>query len=193
MAAFERIRAAWVYGGFLAGLMLAALWPVLTAGWDRPSALAFLCLVAYMLHQFEEHDDDRFRRFVNARIGGGREVLSVGAVFWINILGVWVTLSACLWLARVEYPGWAALAGWALVVNGLLHVGQAFALRCYNPGLATGALLFLPLGGATLAAAWPEAGGGVFWFGLAVVVAIHLAILAHVGLALRRPPAGAAN
>lgn len=193
MASFARIKASWVYGGFLAGLMLVALWPVLTEGWDRPSALACLCLAAYMLHQFEEHDDDRFRRYFNARIGRGREVLSVAAVFWINIVGVWATLSAGLWLARFDHPAWAALAGWALVVNGFVHIGAGLAQRCYNPGLGTGALLFLPLGGATLAAAWAVAAGGVFWLGLLIVVAIHLAIIAHVGLALRRPSEGAAT
>lgn len=193
MGSFARIRAEWVYGGFLAGLMLLALSPLLTEGWDRASMLAYLSLVAYMLHQFEEHDGDRFRQFVNTRIGRGREVLSVAAVFWINILGVWAAMTACLWLARTDAAGWAAFAGWMLVVNGLLHVGQGVALRCYNPGLGTAAAVFLPLGALTLAAAWPVATGGVFWLSFAAVVAIHLAILAHVGLALRRQSAGAAT
>jgi len=188
-----RLERHWVYGGFLAGLLLLALAPLLIAGWDRASSLAFLVLPVYMIHQFEEHDADRFRLFVNAVLGGGRELLTVGAVFWINILGVWAVMAACLWLARTDGPSWAALAGWLAVVNGLLHVGQGFALRRYNPGLATGAILFLPLGAATLAAAWPAEGAGVFWLSLVVVLAIHLAIIVHVRLVMRRTPAGVRN
>ena len=189
---FGRLQHNWVYGGSLCGLMLLLLAPILTAGWDRPSALAFLLLPVYMLHQLEEHDDDRFRRFINSVIGQGREVLSVNAVFWINILGVWALLSLVIWLTRVAGPGWAALAGWLVLVNGLLHFGQGIALRRYNPGLVTAVLLFLPLGWLTLAAAWPVATGTAFWGSLAIAVAVHLAILLHVRSRLQRAPAGGA-
>jgi hypothetical protein len=193
MTLFGRIERNWVYGGFLAGILLLGLAPLLVAGWDRASALAFLVLPVYMLHQFEEHDDDRFRRFVNSVLGQGREVLSISAVFWINFLGVWVLMAACLWLVRLDGPGWAALAGWLIVVNGLLHAVQGVALRRYNPGLGTAVVLFLPLGALTLAAAWPVATGTTFWLSLAIAVALHLWILAHVRRALKRAPASAAT
>lgn len=191
MTSFDRVKRDWVYGGSLAGLLLLGLAPVLTAGWERAAALAYLALPVYMLHQFEEHDADRFRRFVNAVIGRGREVLTIGAVFWINFLGVWLLLGAGIWLARMVGPGWAALAGWLLVVNGLLHLAQGIALRRYNPGLVTGVAFFLPLGAITLAAARPLATDLVFWAGCAAAVAVHGAILAHVRLALNRAPGGA--
>jgi hypothetical protein len=193
MTPLARIECNWVYGGFLAGLLLLALAPLLAAGWDRPAALAYLTLPVYMLHQFEEHDDDRFRRFVNDVLGHGRELLTVRAVFWINILGVWALLAACLWLVRLDHAGWAALAGWLLVVNGLLHVGQGIALRRYNPGLFTAVVLFLPLGILTLAAAWPVATGMLFWPSLAIAVALHLWILAHGRRALKQAPPSAAT
>lgn len=190
MTSLERIEASWVYGGLLAGLLLLALAPLLVAGWSRP---AFLALPAYMLHQFEEHDGDRFRLFVNRVLGHGREVLTVSAVFWINLLGVWALLAACLWLVHLAGAGWAALAGWLLVVNALLHVGQGIALRRYNPGLLTAVVLFLPLGALTLAAAWPVGTGMLFWLSLAIAVALHLAILAHVRQALIQAPPSAAT
>ena len=136
MTAFGRIKQNWVYGGALAGVLLFLLAPVLVAGWDRAATLAYLALPVYMLHQFEEHDDDRFRRFVNAVVGHGREALSVTAVVWINFAGVWLLLGAVIWAARLVGPGWAAAAGWLVLVNGLLHVAQAVALRRYNPGLS---------------------------------------------------------
>lgn len=188
MSPLDRIERNWVYGGVLAGFLLLLLAPLLVAGWDRPAVLAYLALPVYMLHQFEEHDDDRFRRFVNDVLGHGRELLTVRAVFVINFLGVWVVLAACLWLVRLDGAGWAALAGWLLVVNALLHVGQGIALRRYNPGLVTAVLLFLPFGMLTLAAAWPVATGGVFWMSLAIAVALHVAILAHVRRTLERAP-----
>lgn len=193
MTSFDRIKQNWVYGGFLAGVMLLALAPLFTAGADRATALGFLLLPVYMLHQFEEHDGDRFRRFVNTVVGRGREVLTVGAVFWINFLGVWVLLTACIWLVALAGPGWAAVAGWLVLLNGLLHVAQGVALRRYNPGLVTAIVLFVPLGILTLAAAWPEATRTVFWLGFAVAVAVHLGIVAHVRRALHHAPAGAAT
>ena len=86
---FDRLYANWVYGGFLAGLLLIGLLPVFSQGWSLAMTLVFLQLPIYMLHQYEEHDADRFRRFVNENLGGGKELLSLFAVFIINILGVW--------------------------------------------------------------------------------------------------------
>ncbi len=85
-----RLMANWVYGGFLAEL------PHLRAdrarGRDMTAALVLVALQlpVYMLHQYEEHDDDRFRRFANRVMGGGVELLTVPAVFVINIGGVWI-------------------------------------------------------------------------------------------------------
>lgn len=191
MTSFDRIKQNWVYGGVLAGLLLLLLAPVLVAGWDRAAALAYLALPLYMLHQFEEHDDDRFRRFVNAVIGHGREALSATAVFWINFAGVWLLLGAVLWAARLASPAWAAAAGWLILLNGLLHVAQGIALRRYNPGLATAALIFVPFGLFMLATAWPLATGAVFWSSFGLAAAVHVGIVVHVRRALIHAPVGA--
>jgi len=83
---FGRLIANWVYGGFLAGLLLLFLTPVLVHSWPAPLVATFLCLPAYMIHQYEEHDNDRFRLYVNQKIG--RDALSPLAVFVINVPGV---------------------------------------------------------------------------------------------------------
>ena len=191
MASFDRIKQNWVYGGALAGVLLLLLAPVLVTDWDLAATLGYLALPVYMLHQFEEHDDDRFRRFVNAVIGHGREALSVTAVFWINFAGVWLLLGAVLWAVRLLGPGWVAAAGWLILLNGLLHIAQGVALRRYNPGLATAILLFLPFGLTTLATAWPLATGAVFWSSFALAVAVHAGIFVHVRRALTHAPRGA--
>ena len=154
---FDRLVANWVYGGFLAGLLLLALTPIFAAGWDGATTLVFLALPVYMIHQYEEHDADRFRRFVNKRLGGGREILTLADVFWINIVGVWVLLAADLWLVGRFAIGWGVFAAYFLLVNAALHIVQAIHLRCYNPGLGTAIALFLPLGFAELATLQPVA------------------------------------
>ena len=119
MTRLERLQQNWVYGGALAGLMLLALTPLLLGGWDRPAVLAFLVLPVYMLHQYEEHDDDRFHRFVVAELGKGRDVLPTPTIFLINIVGVWALMVVVLWLMRRVDPGFAVLAGYLVLVNGV--------------------------------------------------------------------------
>ena len=173
---FERLQAHWVYGGFLAGLMLLALTPLFANRWTLGETLVFLSLPVYMLHQYEEHDDDRFRRFVNAHMAGGRDALTVSAVFWINIVGVWAVLTAVIWIAQKVHPGWGVVAVYLVLVNGVLHVLQGFALRVYNPGLATSVVLFLPLSVWTLATIWPQATALQHVTALILVIAFHAGI-----------------
>lgn len=177
----NRLQSHWVYGGALAALLLLALTPILTASWPLPDRLTWLTLPAYMLHQYEEHDADRFRLFVNDLMGG--PALSTADVFWINILGVWAALAAVLWLTRTTDPGWGVIAAWFLIINGASHLAQAAILRRPNPGVWTAALLFLPLGIALLltAPATPVQHG----FAIATVLILHAAIVLRARLNLR--------
>jgi hypothetical protein len=175
---FTRLRDNWVYGGFLAALMLLALTPVLARDWSLGLLLIWLQLPIYMLHQYEEHDDDRFRRFENNIIGGGKEVLSHFAVFVINIAGVWGVDALAFWLARVHL-GLGLIAVYLSLVNSVGHCLQAVALRRYNPGLVTSILLFIPLGIATLLvlAGTGEVTPTDHVIGLAVALLIHIGII----------------
>lgn len=172
-----RIAANWAYGGALAALVLVALTPVLAGALPTAVLLAYLGLPAYMLHQLEEHDGDRFRQFVNAVLGPARRGLTVADVFVINIAGVWATFTAALLAAALVASGWGVFIAWALLVNGLVHVAQAVRMRRYNPGLATSVLLFLPLGAVQLAALAGEATLLQQAVGLGGVLAIHAAIV----------------
>jgi Protein of unknown function with HXXEE motif len=177
-----RLRDNWVYGGFLAALMLLALTPVLGSGWSVALLLMWLQLPIYMVHQYEEHDDDRFRRFVNATIGDGKDVLSRFDTFVINIAGVWGVDTISFWLATRVYLGFGLIAVYLSLVNSVGHCVQAIALRRYNPGLVTAIFLFIPLGGTTL---WVLAGTGQVTLadhliGLAAAIAIHAGIILRV-------------
>lgn len=189
----QRLYGSWVYCGSIMGCLLLLMLPVLAAGWPVRDALVLALLPVYMLHQYEEHDADRFRLFVNERIGRGREVLTLRDVFVINIAGVWLLMGATVMAARVLDPGFGAVAVYLVLVNALLHIGQAFALRGYNPGLITAVVLFLPLGTATWIALGPAATPAMHVFGLVVAIAVHAAIILHVRRRLSTPvglPAG---
>ena len=178
----DRLRDHWVYGGFLAGIMLLVLTPVLASGWPMALVLIWLQLPAYMLHQYEEHDADRFRRFVNAIIGGGKEVLTRLDVFVINIAGVWGVDALAFLLAARVHLGLGLIAVYLSLVNAVAHCAQAIALRRYNPGLITAILLILPLGVVTL---WVLSGNAQIsatdhLIGLGLAILIHAAIVARV-------------
>ena len=180
--ALERLASSWVYGGFLAGFVLLLLLPVFTAGLSPAFLFVVLQLPIYMLHQYEEHDGDRFRRFVNRSVGGGREVLSTRAVFVINIGGVWLVNVVSIWLAATAGIGFGLIGVYATLVNALVHLGPALATRRYNPGLATAIVLFLPLGGAGawMVTASGQAGLPYHVLGLGVALALHAAIVGYV-------------
>lgn len=172
----------WVYGGFLAGILLLILLPELARTWSPALFAVFLQLPVYMLHQYEEHDDDRFRLFVNRTIGGGLDVLSPGAVFVINVPGVWGVIAASFLLSANVSPGYGLIAVYLTLVNALVHVAAALATRLYNPGLVSALLLFVPAGGLGL---WQlQRTGEVGWadhlLGLLVAVGIHVAIIVYV-------------
>lgn len=146
----ERLIACWVYGGALAGLLLLLLSPLLLASWPAAVAATFLLLPAYMLHQYEEHDGDRFRLFFNATVGQGSDLLSPLAVFLINVPGVWGVMVLALYGAVFFDLGWALIAVYLVLVNAMVHIAHGVAFRSYNPGLWTAGVVFLPLGLTTL-------------------------------------------
>lgn len=145
-------------------------------------ALVFLQLPLYMLHQFEEHAHDRFRIFVNQRIGGGREVLTPWAVFVINSFGVWGVDLVSLYLAYFVHPALGLIAIYLTLVNAVAHLGMALAMRCYNPGLLTAIILFFPGGiwALLVVSQASQAGWKMQALGLAVALLTHLLIVVHV-------------
>ncbi|MCW2283943.1 hypothetical protein M2323_001552 [Rhodoblastus acidophilus] len=164
--------------GFMAATLLALL-PLIAAAFAAPLVLLFLHSPGYMVHQVEEHTGDRFRTFVNQRVFGGREALSVGAVLVINLPVVWGLNLAALYAAYFWGPGYGLVAPYAMLVNGITHIGASARFRSYNPGLGTSLFLFLPLSLATLYAIGPVA-AGFHLAGLGLALLLHLLIIAHV-------------
>lgn len=178
----HRLVINWVYGGFLAGLLLVLLAPLFVHSWPPALAAAFFCLPAYMLHQYEEHDNDRFRIFMNRILADGHDVLTLPAVFIINVPGVWGVIALSIWLAFWVNPGLALIAVYLPLLNALIHIAHAIITRSYNPGLVSAIVLFLPL------CAWclwtiQRSGHGtpaMHAIGVASALGIHLVIAVSV-------------
>jgi hypothetical protein len=177
---FSRLQSDWVYGGTLAGLLILVLTPLMAPSWSRAELLVFLILPAYMLHQFEEHNADRFRLFVNGVVFKGRAALSVTDVFLINVPGLWGVLAVVIWLNQTVSGGWGLIGVWLILVNGLSHMVQGVALRRSNPGLWTSIFFFLPLGLEGLATLGPVASRTENLVAFAIAILIHAIIIVRV-------------
>ena len=178
----HRLIVNWVYGGFLAGVLLLLLTPLLTQSWSTALVATFLHLPIYMFHQYEEHDNDRFRIFFNKTIGKDQEVLSPLVVFITNVPGVWGVIGASLYLALKVNIGFSLIAIYLVIVNAIVHIIHAFIFRGYNPGLGTAITLFIPLAAFSFWQVQLAGGSTIFYhtLGLAIAVSIHAAILVHV-------------
>ncbi len=174
----NRIYSNWVYGGFLAGILMLFLMPMLTSGWSTELKLFYLTLPIYMLHQYEEWDGDRFRIFLNQHLGSGKNLLTHEAGFVINILGVWGVISVSLYLAFYVNSGYGLIAAYLILVNAFVHLLAGFILGSYNPGLITAAALFMPLGFSILY--WGNFDSTFQYIGIAMAVLIHASIIWHL-------------
>ena len=171
------LQSYWVIGaGFMAAALLA-LTPIIGMI-SLPLLLIFLHSPGYMIHQVEEHTGDRFRTFANTKVFGGRDALSVTDVLVINLPFVWGINLAALYAAAAWGVGWGLVAPYTVIVNAIAHIATLGRFRCYNPGLVTSFLLFLPLGIVTLFVVSGEPGVGL----VHDFVGLGLAILLHAGI-----------
>jgi hypothetical protein len=159
--------------------MLCVVYIGLAARLATAELAVFLLIPIYMLHQYEEHADDRFRLFVNKMLGDGAPLLTRLDVFVINVPGLWGTFALIFTLVVTVHAGFGLVAAYTTLINALVHVAQAIRTRRYNPGLATAVVLFVP---ASIWAimALSDSGARFHIFGLAVGFAIHGLIIAHV-------------
>lgn len=147
----------------------------------------FLLMPAYMLHQFEEHVDDRFRRFVDQELGLGRPVLTRQDIFLINVPGVWGLFAGAFALSATLALGYGLIPAYSALINVFMHVAPAIKMRRYNPGLISAFLLLLP------ASIWAitllSQAEGVTWqyhlLGVGLGIAIHAGIMILAAQRLR--------
>ena len=171
----------WVVGAaFMAG-GFACLAPLLAKLLPLPLLLLFLHTPGYMVHQVEEHARDRFRQFVNDRVFGGLDVLRPVDVLVINLPVVWGLNLSALYAAFARGAGFGLVAPYAMLVNALSHFGASVRFRSYNPGVATSAIVFVPLGVTTIlvVGALPSVSTLHHALGLGLAVLLHGVIIAQ--------------
>ena len=186
------LLANWSRLALFAAIVALASLPLFLDDDNRPLLLASALLPLYMIHQYEEHAHGRFVAFFNATVGQGLPVLTVVSVFWINILLVWLLFLVSLYLARFVDPGLALIPVYTVIINALIHVATAAALRRYNPGLYTSLLLFLPAGLALLVDLNRTIDSRLIFNSIGVLLAIagHAAIMGYATKRRARLAAG---
>ena len=136
----DRFFQNWVYAAPPFALLVLGLYPFVGPTIELS---VFLSLPIYMIHQFEEHDNNQFAVYLNAMMGKDRRGLTPRDVWIINVVFVWFFLLAVFYLSTSN-PGWGVLAGYLLAINGVVHIAWGLRFRAYNPGLWTAILLFIP-------------------------------------------------
>jgi hypothetical protein len=178
----------WPAACMFAACAMLLLMPVWIATMGTALALVALQLPLYMVHEWEEHTADRFRKYVNQNIAGGYDALTRPAAFWINAIGVWGLELVSLYLACFVKLSFGLIALYLPLVNALIHIGQAVMRREYNPGLWTSLALFVPISGWGLYVVSTQS--AATWVGHAVdagiVVVVHLGLVIYMVLRVGR-------
>lgn len=117
---------------------------------------AVLALVAYILHQYEEHWIDLYGNYYafydynNNLLRGvlgatDTEIrpLSPESIFMINTSLVWLVAAMAIWRSPRHLFPFIAMAH-IIIFNGLVHIMASLVSFKYNPGLVTSLFIFVP-------------------------------------------------
>ena len=150
--------------------------------------MSVLLLVAYIVHQFEEHWIDifgnkyAFYEYFNTlflSVLGAQDssviILSREAIFLINTSLVWLVGVVAIWRSPKHLFPLLAMNG-IVLVNAISHILPGIFQQSYNPGLLTAIIIFLPLAIAFYRKVLFTNPGAK----LQVIASIVWAILAHV-------------
>ena len=150
-------------------------------------AISLCLLIAYIVHQFEEHWVDLYGRtyafkpslndLLSNLLGAptGQEYLSDASVFVINTSLVWLVGALAVWRGSAHVFAPLCMAA-IVVVNAISHIGAGLMSSSYNPGLVTAVAVFLPVGIASyilLARATPATVG-------LILASLGWGVIAHI-------------
>ncbi|MBE2219288.1 MAG: HXXEE domain-containing protein [Ignavibacteria bacterium] len=136
-------------GGVIAVGILVYIYLIEGSRMPLVQKFSLLSLAFLMFHQFEEYVyPGGFQYYFNTRIynpfGFFKSKISDKAVIWVNVVLGW-GIYALVAIFFHENPVIVMTFVAVLLINGVLHFGLAFSMRDYNPGVVTGAILFIPL------------------------------------------------
>ena len=140
--------------------------------------LIWIQLPVYLLHQFEEHNWNGFKNYINRNVFKVKEgdfPLNDKIIFWVNIPIVWILIPifSVLSSLNVMFGLWIP---YFAIFNSLTHVIVSVLNREYNPGLIVSLILGIPVGIYALIIFYSY----VQIPGLISVISIFFAILLHL-------------
>jgi hypothetical protein len=141
--------------------------------------LIWLQFPIYLIHEFEEHVfPGKFREFINKEVFHSPRddaPLTVPAVFWINILAIWILFPLGAILAQNVNPEYGLLLPVFGLFNATLHILMGLIKRKYNPGLMVSLCLNYPTGIYTLYVLCQEG----FLHATSITIALLVTFFAH--------------
>ena len=114
-----------------------------------------------------------FYRYV-AAIGGSPVSM---ARFAAATAFAFLSITIAAWVARKRYSWVLFVLAAIILTNALTHLAESLETRSYSPGLASGLVLWLPLGGAILYRGFTRSCAAVWWLGVAIGTLMNIAIL----------------
>lgn len=97
--------------------------------------------------------------------------------FALATLFAFLSITIASWLARKRYD-WVLFALAAIIfTNALTHLAESLVTRSYSPGLASGLLIWLPLGSAILYRGFIRKCLRVWFIGLVVGAAMNFVVI----------------
>lgn len=119
--------------------------------------IGIMMLIAYIIHQYEEHWIDLFgnyyafyqfnNNFILTNLGEPESTtkpLTKEAIFIINTSLVWLVGAMGIWRSPKHIFPLIAMAS-IIVVNGVVHILASAINLQYNPGLMTSIIIFIPI------------------------------------------------
>ncbi len=118
-------------------------------GSDSVGMWVWLLPVAYVCHVAEEAFGGH--GLLEWMAAGGGVRLSMAAFLGLNAVGAGITCLAAWAARRSKVWRWPLVSGATVVfVNGIWHIAICLMTRSYIPGVATGSVLYVPIGGILL-------------------------------------------
>ena len=139
---------------------------------DLAPRASVLLPVAYLAHLGEEWwGGAGFSAWTQSTLGAG---VSPGRFVLINAIA-WplLTFGIIAALRRRNFAWFAATFAALVTLNGLLHLFATAAFSTYSPGVVTGLLLYIPLGGFVLLAMSRSLPPAVFGGAILAGAALH--------------------
>lgn len=128
-----------------------------STGFSDTKLISLLLLVAYLMHQYEEHWIDLYGNYYSfftttnelfknilAVDNDNILLLTKEAIFVINTSLVWLVGTIAIWRSPNHLFPTLAMAGLTFV-NALTHMIGGLVTQSYNPGLLTAVIVFIPL------------------------------------------------